>query len=80
MMIMSTNQKHDRDMCSVLWYMVRDFGDIRVQEEDRWSDLIDMADDAGRKYPELKRVICKVLDMIETRAVARQREEEKAAS
>ena len=79
-MIMSIQQKRDRDMCSVLWYMVRDFGDIRVQEEDRWNDLIDMADNAGREYPELKRVICKVLDMIETRAVKRREEEEKAAS
>lgn len=68
---MTERQKNDRDMCSIVWYLFRDFGDIQTGEDDRWKSAFDMADDAARKYPEMRKVFTEILGILEDRARGR---------
>lgn len=65
---MTDRQMKDREISTAIWYMLRDFGDIQTGEDDRWKAVVDMADDAARKYPEMRKVFTEILGILEDRA------------
>lgn len=68
-MELSDRQKRDREICTLIWYMLRDYGDIQIGEDDRWQAVVDRVDTAGRRYPEARRVFTEcILGMLEDRA------------
>ncbi len=74
---MTNQQKSDYSATLALWRMFREFGDITNTEKDqpRWGELVDMADDMGRKMPEYKRLICSMIRFLEDRAKASTQED-----
>ena len=74
-MELTYRQAEDRDMSSVIWYIFRDYGDIQIAQDDRWAAVVKMADEAGRKYPEGRRLFTDVLGVLEDRAKGKYQKE-----
>lgn len=68
-MELTDRQKQDRELCSSIWYMFRDYGDIQIGQDERWEALVAIADDTARKFPEFRTVITgMILGVLEDRA------------
>lgn len=69
-MNVTAQQKIDREVVIIIWQALKQYGDLTVDEkdEDRWSELVGIIDDACRKYPEFRKMLTLVLVIIEDRA------------
>lgn len=72
---MTDRQMKDREISTFIWYMLRDYGDISIGDP-RWQEVVDKTDEAGRKYPEARKVFTRcLLGMLEDRARGKYQKE-----
>lgn len=79
--VITEDMRRDHGICMNIWYLIRDFGDIEIGQDDRWAELVKRADEAGRKckYKEERTLITMtVLAFLEDRAKRKAREKELA--
>lgn len=67
---MTVQQQHDHEMITNIWHLLRDYGDLTVNESDesRWTDLIHDADIVAATSPESRKLASVAIQLIECRA------------
>lgn len=61
----------DRDANSAIWYLFRDFGDIKPETstDEKWKEIHSRAVDAATKYPDFSGMIGMALNTLEDRSI-----------
>ena len=67
---MTEMQLEDREACTWIWHLFRDYGDITnlPKDEQRWDDIVRSADKFGLEHQEARKLIAGALLALEYRA------------
>lgn len=60
-------QEKDRQVMIKAWQLMKEYGDITIDQDDRWEALVHNAADMGRQMPEAHRIINAVLHELQER-------------
>ena len=65
---MTKEQENDHKIITNIWHLYKNYGDITVNDEIRWTALVDLAAEMGRETPEARRLINSALMDLQDRA------------
>ena len=65
--MITEQQTKDYEIITNVWRLLRDYGDITIDQDDRWEALVHNAADMGRQMPEAHRIINAVLHELQER-------------